>query len=351
MPLYAYLLIVGGTLSWTVPFVLQGRRHDAPQQVDRRARWGLLLLALAYTLLWQANFWTRRPESWRVAISMMLFVAATCISSVSVRALGRHWRIDAAVDPDHALVRHGIYDLVRHPIYLSMLCVLLATGLLVAPLSLLALAVIVFLVGTGIRVRVEDRLLASRFGAEFDSYRQTVPALLPWPRPFARHGHESEQTSGHRDRVPVQRDKLTSPTARRLIDGLDAELASFYPEPGATHFRLDPEEVAEGSGVFLVASVAGNPVGCGALRRIAARTGEIKRMYVIPDERGHGVGHAVLAALEAEARRLGIARLVLETGIRQPAALALYRRAGFSNTSPFGEYVESPLSVCLTKEL
>jgi protein-S-isoprenylcysteine O-methyltransferase Ste14 len=102
--------------------------------------------------------------------------------------LGRHWRVDAALGPDHALVRHGIYVLVRHPIYLSMLCALLATGLLVAPLPLLALSVIVFLAGTGIRVRAEDRLLASRFAAEFDSYRQAVPALLPWPRGFARHG-------------------------------------------------------------------------------------------------------------------------------------------------------------------
>jgi len=130
-----------------------------------------------------------------------------------------------------------------------------------------------------------------------------------------------------------------------------AELSSRYPEDGATHFRLDPDEVAPGRGAFLVATRAGEPVGCGAVRRIEAETGEIKRMYVSPEARGHGVGRAVLAALETEARAPGLARLVLETGIRQPEAIALYERAGFSRIPAFGEYVNSPVSVCMAKDL
>jgi len=151
--------------------------------------------------------------------------------------------------------------------------------------------------------------------------------------------------------VLVQRGDLLSSAARALIEALNAELSSRYPEPGANHFRLDPDEVADGQGVFLIASSAGTPVGCGAVRRIEARTGEIKRMYVSPDARGRGIGRAVLAALEAEARALGIARLVLETGLRQGEALALYESAGFSRIPPFGEYVNSPLSVCMAKDL
>ena len=151
--------------------------------------------------------------------------------------------------------------------------------------------------------------------------------------------------------VLVQRGDLLSPPARALIEALNAELSSLYPEPGANHFRLDPDEVADGQGVFLIASSGGQPVGCGAVRRIEARTGEIKRMYVSPDARGRGIGRAVLAALEAEARTLGIARLVLETGLRQGEALALYEGAGFSRIPPFGEYVNSPLSVCMAKDL
>ena len=153
------------------------------------------------------------------------------------------------------------------------------------------------------------------------------------------------------DGVLIQRGDILSSAARALIEALNAELSSRYPEPGATHFRLDPGEVADGQGAFLIASSSGKPVGCGAVRRIEARTGEIKRMYVSPDARGRGIGRAVLAALEAEARALGIMRLVLETGLRQGEALALYEGAGFSRIPPFGEYVASPLSVCMAKDL
>jgi GNAT superfamily N-acetyltransferase len=151
--------------------------------------------------------------------------------------------------------------------------------------------------------------------------------------------------------VSVQRSDLLSPVARSLIEALNAELSRMYPEEGANHFRLDPDEVADGRGAFLVAARAGQPVGCGAVRRIEAQTGEIKRMYVRPEERGRGVGRALLAALEAEARALGLSRLVLETGLRQAEAITLYRRAGFTDIAPFGEYIGSPLSLCMAKEL
>ena len=151
--------------------------------------------------------------------------------------------------------------------------------------------------------------------------------------------------------VLIVREDLLSPTAQDLIASLNAELALRYPEPGANHFRLDPSEVREGYGAFFVAYIDSRAVGCGGLRRIAAEAGEIKRMYVHPERRGRGVGRAVLAAIETEARKLGLRRLVLETGIRQSEALALYQRAGFFPMPAFGEYLDSPLSVCFGKDL
>ncbi len=74
-------------------------------------------------------------------------------------------------------------------------------------------------------------------------------------------------------------------------------------------------------------------------------------MYVVPAARGARVGAAILDALEGEARALGVGRLVLETGERQPEALALYRRAGFVAIPRFGEYVGSELSLCMAKAL
>lgn len=161
--------------------------------------------------------------------------------------------------------------------------------------------------------------------------------------------------------LEIAPEALTSSVAAALIAALNMELSAIYPEPGATHFSLDPKEVAPGAGVFVVARWNGRAVGCGALRSIrdpalvrelGAQVGELKRMYVAPEVRGLGIGRALLERLEAEGRTLGLTRLVLETGTRQLEALALYRRAGFSAIPAYGEYAaSSTTSVCLAKAL
>jgi GNAT superfamily N-acetyltransferase len=151
--------------------------------------------------------------------------------------------------------------------------------------------------------------------------------------------------------IQVRSAALASSEAQALIAALNAELRARYPEPGATHFSLDEDEVGPGRGAFLIAALDGSPVGCGAVRLIGRDTAELKRMYVAPEARGLGTGRRILEALEAEARSLGAARLVLETGVRQREALRLYERAGFTRIPPFGEYVGSPLSVCMGKPL
>ena len=152
--------------------------------------------------------------------------------------------------------------------------------------------------------------------------------------------------------ITIARADLTADVSRVLIDALNAELRGIYSEPGATHFQLDPEEVADGRGTFLVVYREGIPVGCGALRLLDADTAELKRMYVSPTLRGNSLGRRLVAALEAEARALGVRRLVLETGVRQAAALALYRATGFYPIPLYGEYCLSPeTSVCLGNDL
>jgi putative acetyltransferase len=149
----------------------------------------------------------------------------------------------------------------------------------------------------------------------------------------------------------IAREPLSSPDARRLIASLDAELSAIYPNPADNFFELGEEQTAGDRGVFLLARVDGRPVGCGALRRIDATTGEIKRMYVAPAARGAGLGRRLLDELERHARGLGLRRLVLETGPRQPEALGLYRRAGFAPVPCFGDYRHASLSVCMAKPL
>ena len=151
--------------------------------------------------------------------------------------------------------------------------------------------------------------------------------------------------------VTIERVDILSATARELILALNAELRERYPQEQDCHFRLDAEEVSPGRGAFLVAYRDHKPIGCGAVRRNEEGTAELKRMYVCMEERCRGVGRAILDALEAEARKLGISRLVLETGTRNPEAIALYERAGFAHIPAFGEYVGSRVSVCMAKEI
>jgi GNAT superfamily N-acetyltransferase len=152
--------------------------------------------------------------------------------------------------------------------------------------------------------------------------------------------------------IRLHREAIDSRAAVELILALNAELLAIYPEDDtANHFRLDADEVAPGRGAFLVAYAGDHALACGAIRLLDAETAEIKRMYVQPDARGLGLGRRLLGALEAEARILGAKKMVLETGPRQPEAIALYSSAGFSRIGAFGEYESSPLSVFMSKEL
>ena len=132
---------------------------------------------------------------------------------------------------------------------------------------------------------------------------------------------------------------------------LDAGLAELYPPEQRFGPNLKTEHLEDGRGTFLVARDGGTAVGCGAVRVLDAATAEVKRMYVEPDHRGAGIGRALLDQLESAAVRLGVSRLVLETGIHQKAAISLYRRAGFALIDCWGEYVSSPSSVCFEKIL
>lgn len=180
MPAYAYVIIVAGLVIWSYPFVPAHTSTSPAKIVDRRSRWGMLLQFLAYAVVWQGHFWERALPFWRLAFSIALFVAAAVLSWSSSRALAGQLRIDAALGADHKLVRSGPYALVRNPIYTSMLLVLCAMAVMVTPWKLFLVALILFMVGTEIRVRTEERLLASHFGEEFQSYRRAVSAYIPF---------------------------------------------------------------------------------------------------------------------------------------------------------------------------
>lgn len=136
---------------------------------------------------------------------------------------------------------------------------------------------------------------------------------------------------------------------RALIGELNAVLLSLTPPEFCYH--MTAEEMAAADTTVFVARVDGRAVAIGALRRHGGRIGEVKRMYTRPAVQGQGIGGAILAAIEEQARREGIARLVLETGDRHPAAWRVYERGGFVRCGPVLDYPDSEWSVFYAKPL
>ena len=176
---YIFGILTAAWVAWTAPFFLIKQKGGRPQTLDRRARWGIFLQAIAYFIVWQPTFWTASRASWRIPVAVVFLIVGPVLSWTSARTLGRQWRFDAGLNADHKLIRSGAYRFIRHPIYASMMCMLLGTGTLLARLVFLPAAVILFVIGAEIRIRIEDSLLASRFGDEFREYQRKVPAYLP----------------------------------------------------------------------------------------------------------------------------------------------------------------------------
>jgi len=149
----------------------------------------------------------------------------------------------------------------------------------------------------------------------------------------------------------VAAEPFDSRDARRLVAALDSSLTELYPPEQRFGPNLKAAHLEDGRGTFVVAREGGRAVGCGAIRLLDPITAEVKRMYVEPEDRGKGVGWAVLASLEAAARQLGAQRVVLETGVYQEAAISLYRRAGYTAVDCWAEYASSPTSICFEKNL
>ena len=140
-----------------------------------------------------------------------------------------------------------------------------------------------------------------------------------------------------------------APDVHPLIDAARAWADSLY--PAESNHGLGAGALLDPAVTFLVAREDGRAVGCGACVRTGAGEAELKSMWVEPAARGRGLARRLLDRLEAIARADGIRTLRLETGIRQPEALALYRRTGFVATGAFGAYKAAPLSVYMAKTL
>jgi putative acetyltransferase len=159
----------------------------------------------------------------------------------------------------------------------------------------------------------------------------------------------SDAPMSHDSSIQIISEDPRSPEAAGLIARLDEDLHRRYPAEFVHGFT--PESIDGGRGVFLVARLDGRPVACGAVRLLEPGVGEVKRIYVADSARGRGLARTILRRLEDEGRRLGFARMRLETGTNQPEAMGLFTSEGYARIPAFGEYIGDPYSVCMEKAL
>ena len=149
--------------------------------------------------------------------------------------------------------------------------------------------------------------------------------------------------------ITVEKLSPRDAAARRLIAALDDYQRTLYP---AESNHLDSVAALDQNNVcFVGAFEDGLLRGCGAVKVMPGGYGEIKRVFVSPDARGRGLGNRIMQALEQALVDCGVFIARLETGIHQPEAVALYRRHGYEEIGPFGEYGPDPLSIFMEKKL
>jgi protein-S-isoprenylcysteine O-methyltransferase Ste14 len=172
-------------ILWLLPFLLRRVRSTGirPSKTAPVSILGMVLQAASFPIVFiTEHLRAHPPNAWHIALSFAFGFVSLFLIWSAIPALGKQWRLQAGVYADHVLVQSGPYRFVRHPIYASMLALLLAAGLLVAPWIAIGIALLLMIAGTEIRVRAEDRLLAERFGQEFANYKARVPAYIPFLR-------------------------------------------------------------------------------------------------------------------------------------------------------------------------
>ena len=152
------------------------------------------------------------------------------------------------------------------------------------------------------------------------------------------------------ERVPI-----THPDAQALIEAVQAEYVVRY--GGQDESPIDQADFEDPLGQFFVGYLDGTPVATGAWRRSSVKalgaevTAEVKRMYVVPAAQRRGVARRMLAHLEVTAAEEGVEVMVLETGMKQPEAIALYTSSGYEPIPGFGYYCGSELSRCFGRRI
>lgn len=152
---------------------------------------GLALQGVGFGLVWAFRrtpvFSPFAAEYYILNIALQVLAIAmsagsVCLAMFAIKELGKQWSLEARLIEDHKLVKTGVYQITRHPIYTAMLGMLISTGFAFSHWIALVVATIVFLIGTKIRTNIEENLLVDAFGPEFDEWKARVPGLIPFAK-------------------------------------------------------------------------------------------------------------------------------------------------------------------------
>jgi len=148
--------------------------------------------------------------------------------------------------------------------------------------------------------------------------------------------------------ISFKRTNSSNPDFITLVNELDADLAS---RDGAEHSFYAQYNKLDNIKHVILAYDAEAPVACGAIKEFAPGIMEVKRMYTLPLQRGRGVAAKVLAQLEQWAAEMSYQKCILETGYKQPEAIRLYTKCGYSVIENYGQYAGVQNSICFEKLL
>jgi GNAT superfamily N-acetyltransferase len=148
--------------------------------------------------------------------------------------------------------------------------------------------------------------------------------------------------------ISLKRTDCHHPDFIKLVALLDADLAI---RDGEDHAFYDQFNDIVGIRQAVVAYSGGVPIGCGGIKEFDVHSVEVKRMYVVPEARGKGLAGKVLQELELWTAELGYTHCILETGKRQPEAIALYKKHGYQVIPNYEPYTNVTNSVCFKKSV
>jgi len=184
----ACLVVAACWLGFGLILVL-GRRGAVKTESkrDTKSHLGFLLQGVAYgiCLVFHRTYFSpllpmpKTAEQVVAALAMAMALGSEWLCFAAARMLGKQWALIARVIEHHELIMRGPYAVVRNPIYLAMFGMLLATGLAAGRWPALVAATFVFLVGSEVRIRSEEKLLREAFGPRFADYARRVPAFFP----------------------------------------------------------------------------------------------------------------------------------------------------------------------------